>query len=70
MSKIKKALNKSVLFRVAPHSGLEPGTWALTENQARQISTQMNDLQAKIIDVSYFVQLTPNYKLQLSAALA
>ena len=29
---MKKALNKSVLFKVAPRPGLEPGTYGLTEN--------------------------------------
>jgi len=32
----KKALSKSVLFRVAPRPGLEPGTYGLTESQAPQ----------------------------------
>jgi hypothetical protein len=32
----KKALKKSVLFRVAPRPGLEPGTYGLTESQAGQ----------------------------------
>ena len=32
----KKALNKSVLFRVVPRPGLEPGTYGLTGKQARQ----------------------------------
>ena len=30
--KIKKALKNSVLFKLAPQPGLEPGTYGLTEN--------------------------------------
>jgi hypothetical protein len=35
-SKIEKALKKSVLFMLAPQSGLEPGTYGLKENLAAE----------------------------------
>jgi hypothetical protein len=38
MERSKKALKNSMLLELVPQPGLEPGTYGLTESQARQKS--------------------------------
>jgi hypothetical protein len=50
LTQIAKGLDSTGLF-LAPRPGLEPGTYGLTESQARKKLIQINDLYVFLITV-------------------